>query len=422
MSAQYSKRKQAPVENQPSWEQIFNWMSTNGGQQSAQTLAQAQKIAFDSKPQQRADMGGLASLAMGSPAAAAGPRTMQQAEGVVDGASRIKIGNPARGNIDVPSFLRPRVNEASLATLASDPMANVDKYKTAGWWRTFLGDQSNALNNARSGARESNMMQQGLQAADHGRAMELATSNNAARLAQVREEVKGRVDTADLDRTQALNIATQTDATNRQRNEFLNKLGQERNDNQGRRIDDQGQRIDDQRDFEQGRLDIYGLPINGTSGRGGGRGAASGDGSIGNIPGVRFNPNGTITRVNPDTGAVTTEHITDLTQPANPAAAGDPDGVRRDVEAATQAGLTQEPEGNAFQGGVRGIKSLISAMAEQQFGGPVNSIRKVYDKNVQPFVDQLKLDDQNAKMSENHELREKYILNKRSKKKKASAN
>jgi len=380
MSAQYPNRKQAPVEDPPSWQQIFNWLSTNGGPQSGQTLAQAQKIAFDSKPQQRADMGGLASLAMGSPAAAAGPRTMQQAEGVVDGASRIKIGNPARGSIDVPSFLRPRVNEASLATLANDPMANVDKYKTAGWWRTFLGDQSNALNNARSGAREGNMMQQSLQAADHGRAMELATSNNAARLAQVREEVNGRVGMANLDReqvktegalgrTQAMNIATQTDATNRQRNEFLRSIGQGRNDNQS-------QRNENEYDADMER--VYGLPPLGTSGRGGVRGSANVDGSTGTVPGVRFNPNGTITRVNPDTGEVTTEHVKDLTQPANPAAAGDPAGVRRDVEAATLAGLQTPKEGTVL-GGVGEL-----------FMDPLRAAKKGFDRDFGPGLNGLK--------------------------------
>ena len=72
--------------------------------------------------------------------------------GVVPGRNRFTIGNSARGNIDLGSFMSARPNQDALAQLAQNPLAEVDPYKATtgvgGFFRRLLGDDANERNAA----------------------------------------------------------------------------------------------------------------------------------------------------------------------------------------------------------------------------------------------------------------------------------
>ncbi len=77
--------------------------------------------------------------------------------GVVPGRNRFTVGNSARGNIDLGSFMSARPNQNALAQLAQDPLAQVDPYKATtgfgGFFRRLLGDDANERNEAASAQR-----------------------------------------------------------------------------------------------------------------------------------------------------------------------------------------------------------------------------------------------------------------------------
>lgn len=59
-------------------------------------------------------------------------------------ASRFSVGNPARGNIDLGGFVKPRINPDY------DPNAPIEQrslpYREAGFWRRLIGDTANEAN------------------------------------------------------------------------------------------------------------------------------------------------------------------------------------------------------------------------------------------------------------------------------------
>lgn len=77
--------------------------------------------------------------------------------GVVPGRNRMSIGNSARGNIDLGSFLSARPNQDALNQLAQNPLAQVDPYKATtgvgGFFRRLLGDDANERNEAAASQR-----------------------------------------------------------------------------------------------------------------------------------------------------------------------------------------------------------------------------------------------------------------------------
>lgn len=77
--------------------------------------------------------------------------------GVVPGRNRFTVGNSARGNIDLGSFVSARPNQDALAQLAQDPLAQVDPYKATtgvgGFFRRLFGDDANERNEAASAQR-----------------------------------------------------------------------------------------------------------------------------------------------------------------------------------------------------------------------------------------------------------------------------
>ena len=77
--------------------------------------------------------------------------------GVVPGRNRMSIGNSARGNIDLGSFLSARPNQDALSQLAQNPLAQVDPYKATtgvgGFFRRLLGDDANERNEAAASQR-----------------------------------------------------------------------------------------------------------------------------------------------------------------------------------------------------------------------------------------------------------------------------
>lgn len=77
--------------------------------------------------------------------------------GVVPGRNRMSIGNSARGNIDLGSFLSARPNQDAINQLAQNPLAQVDPYKATtgigGFFRRLLGDDANERNEAAASQR-----------------------------------------------------------------------------------------------------------------------------------------------------------------------------------------------------------------------------------------------------------------------------
>jgi hypothetical protein len=77
--------------------------------------------------------------------------------GVVPGRNRMSIGNSARGNIDLGSFLSARPNQDAINQLAQNPLAQVDPYKATtgvgGFFRRLLGDDANERNEMAAGQR-----------------------------------------------------------------------------------------------------------------------------------------------------------------------------------------------------------------------------------------------------------------------------
>ncbi len=77
--------------------------------------------------------------------------------GIVPGRNRMSIGNSARGNIDLGSFLSARPNQDALNQLAQNPLAQVDPYKATtgvgGFFRRLLGDDANERNEMAAGQR-----------------------------------------------------------------------------------------------------------------------------------------------------------------------------------------------------------------------------------------------------------------------------
>ncbi len=77
--------------------------------------------------------------------------------GIVPGRNRMSIGNSARGNIDLGSFLSARPNQDAINQLAQNPLAQVDPYKATtgvgGFFRRLLGDDANERNEAAAGQR-----------------------------------------------------------------------------------------------------------------------------------------------------------------------------------------------------------------------------------------------------------------------------
>lgn len=77
--------------------------------------------------------------------------------GIVPGRNRMSIGNSARGNIDLGSFMSARPNQDAINQLAQNPLAQVDPYKATtgvgGFFRRLLGDDANERNEAAAGQR-----------------------------------------------------------------------------------------------------------------------------------------------------------------------------------------------------------------------------------------------------------------------------
>jgi hypothetical protein len=69
----------------------------------------------------------------------------------------MSIGNSARGNIDLGSFLSARPNQDALNQLSQNPLAQVDPYKATtgvgGFFRRLLGDDANERNEMAAGQR-----------------------------------------------------------------------------------------------------------------------------------------------------------------------------------------------------------------------------------------------------------------------------
>jgi hypothetical protein len=109
--------------------------------------------------------------------------------GIVPGRNRMSIGNSARGNIDLGSFLSARPNQDAINQLAQNPLAQVDPYKATtgvgGFFRRLLGDDANERNEMAAGQRgqmlaqkwlmdQRNQGQMGLIDKEHQYAMERA--------------------------------------------------------------------------------------------------------------------------------------------------------------------------------------------------------------------------------------------------------
>ena len=77
--------------------------------------------------------------------------------GIVPGRNRMSIGNSARGNIDLGSFLSARPNQDAVNQLAQNPLAQVDPYKATtgvgGFFRRLFGDDANERNEAAASQR-----------------------------------------------------------------------------------------------------------------------------------------------------------------------------------------------------------------------------------------------------------------------------
>jgi len=107
--------------------------------------------------------------------------------GIVPGRNRMSIGNSARGNIDLGSFLSARPNQDAINQLSQNPLAQVDPYKATtgvgGFFRRLLGDDANERNEMAAGQRgqmlaqkwlmdQRNQGQMGLLDKEHQYAME----------------------------------------------------------------------------------------------------------------------------------------------------------------------------------------------------------------------------------------------------------
>lgn len=86
--------------------------------------------------------------------------------GVVPGRNRMSVGNSARGNIDLGSFLSARPNQDAINQLAQNPLAPVDPYKSTsgfgGFFRRLLGDDSNERNEMAASQRSQLLAQKWL--------------------------------------------------------------------------------------------------------------------------------------------------------------------------------------------------------------------------------------------------------------------
>ncbi len=102
-------------------------------------------------------VGGASTLADQGPLPDGSNLGQSMQSGVVPGRNRFTVGNSARGNIDLGSFVSARPNQDALAQLAQDPLAQVDPYKATtgvgGFFRRLFGDDANERNEAASAQR-----------------------------------------------------------------------------------------------------------------------------------------------------------------------------------------------------------------------------------------------------------------------------
>lgn len=133
-------------------------------------------------------------------------------------ASRFSIGNPARGNIDLGGFVKPRINPDY------DPNAPIEQrtmpYREAGFWRRLIGDTANEAN------AEFSAQQQALQVAmreaefrnELAQKLEQMAHNNALERQRYGTEIEGqtRLVLGDREHQQALERGRVTNDLGRQ--------------------------------------------------------------------------------------------------------------------------------------------------------------------------------------------------------------
>ena len=142
--------------------------------------------------------------------------------GIVPGRNRMSIGNSARGNIDLGSFMSARPNQDAINQLAQNPLAQVDPYKATtgvgGFFRRLLGDDANERNEAAAGQRGQMLAQKWLiDQANQGR-MGLIDKEHQLNM----ERLKAQIEAENARQTNADQSALQ-----RVRLDDQNRLGQE---------------------------------------------------------------------------------------------------------------------------------------------------------------------------------------------------
>ncbi len=122
----------------------------------------------------------------------------QSGGGRLPGKRRISIGNANRGNIDLGTILSARVDPEAQAKLNADPTADVQRYKSAGFFRSLLGDDANERNEADMQARQQLLTQKWLLDQDVGGKRQLFNEQQAAITARDAAEFERQKQLAEL--------------------------------------------------------------------------------------------------------------------------------------------------------------------------------------------------------------------------------
>jgi hypothetical protein len=136
--------------------------------------------------------------------------------GIVPGRNRMSIGNSARGNIDLGSFLSARPNQDALNQLAQNPLAQVDPYKATtgvgGFFRRLLGDDANERNEMAAGQRGQMLAQKWLMDQRNQGQMGLIDKEHQYAMERVKAQIEAdntRQATADQTALQRLRLQDQ---------------------------------------------------------------------------------------------------------------------------------------------------------------------------------------------------------------------
>lgn len=108
----------------------------------------------------------------------------QSGGGRLPGKNRFSIGNARNGTIDLGSLLSARTDPNAQAQLNADPLADVQRYKEAGFFRTLLGDDANERNERDAASRGQLLTQKWLMDQDVSGKRALFNEQQAARTAQ----------------------------------------------------------------------------------------------------------------------------------------------------------------------------------------------------------------------------------------------